>query len=373
MPAAMESVPIWMMVVGFLLVLGPLVTLHELGHYLVGRWCGVKADVFSVGFGGELAGYTDKKGTRWRLAAIPLGGYVQFAGDMNPSSQPSEEWAKLPDWEREQAFHSKKLWQRALIVAAGPVTNLLIGLVIFAAFAMAFGKPVTPPVVEAFGKKSSAETAGLEIGDRILSVDGEAVETFEELRLMILPYPGRTVDISLEREGQVQNIDVTIGTVEVQDSIGKRGRIGQLGVGSFSAEFVPAGLIESLVYGWDRCIELFGLIITGIGQIVTGERSVEELGGPLAIAGSSGERLSMGWLPFIEFIAFVSINLAFINLLPIPVLDGGHLAFYAAEAVRRKPASQRSQEWAFRTGLAFVLALMLFVTLIDIASLPVFR
>jgi regulator of sigma E protease len=362
-----------MMLLGFLLVLGPLVTVHELGHYLVGRVFGVKANVFSVGFGKELAGFTDQRGTRWRLSAIPLGGYVQFAGDMNPASQPTDEWLALPKEERERTFQAKKLWQRALIVFAGPATNLLIAILIFAGFAMAYGKPVTPPVIQAFSENSVAAEAGLELGDRIVAIDNSRIEDFEEVSNHVLPFPGKVIDITYERDGEVDTVAVRIADLEMADRFGNVSRIGRIGVGSFEREFETVGPFAALAYGSEASIDLIGMMITGIGQIVTGERSVKELGGPIKIAQYSGERLSLGPLPFIEFIAFISINLAFINLLPIPALDGGHLAFYAAEAIRRKPASARSQEWAFRTGMALVLALMLFVTINDIASLPLFN
>ena len=367
-----DHVPFWMMLVGFLLVLGPLVTLHELGHYLVGRLFGVKADVFSVGFGKELAGWTDRRGTRWRISALPLGGYVQFAGDMNPASQPSREWLALPDEERNRTFQAKKLWQRALIVFAGPATNLLVAILIFAGFAMAYGKPVTPPVIEVFSEDSPAQAAGLRLGDRIVAIDGSAIEDFEEVAPYVMPYPGRTVALTYERDGRIATLPVRIADLELEDGFGNSSRIGRIGVGSQERIFRRLGPVAALGYGTDASVEMIQMTLTGLGQIITGQRSVKELGGPIKIAQYSGERLSLGPLPFIEFIAFISLNLAFINMLPIPALDGGHLAFYAAEAIRRKPASRRSQEWAFRTGMAFVLALMIFVTINDIASLPIF-
>ena len=358
-----------MWIVGFLLVLGPLVTLHELGHYLVGRLFGVKADAFSVGFGKELAGYTDKRGTRWKLSALPLGGYVQFAGDMNPASQPSEDWLALPEAERARTFQAQPLWQRALIVAAGPVTNFLIAIAILASFNFAYGKEVTPPVVQYVAERSAAASAGVLAGDRIVALDGSPVETFEDLAKTVSLYPGGRFVLTVERDGRSIERPVVLGSVVKRDTFGNAYRVGQLGVGSTLRSSEPVGAGEAVTLAVSQTGDIVVMMVTGIRQIVTGERSVKELGGPLKIAKFSGEQLSLGWRQFVWFAAMISINLAFINLLPIPALDGGHLAFYAAEAVRRKPLGPRSQEWAFRTGIALVLALMLFVTINDVASL----
>ena len=375
----LESVPFWMWIAGFLLVLGPLVTVHELGHYLVGRWFGVKADAFSVGFGKELWGRTDRRGTRWKVSAIPLGGYVQFAGDMNPASQPSPEWLALPAHERAQTFQSKPLWQRALIVLAGPVTNLVVAVAIFAAFNFAYGKavpadPSEESVIAGFTEVSPAREAGFRIGDRIVAIDGEVMESYREVQRTIFVYPNKRIAVTVERAGKRVTIPVTTRSMEISDRFGNVSTIGLIGVEGNPTEprYEAVGPIEAVTLAVGQSVEIAQLMVTGIVQIVTGDRSVKELGGPVKIAKFSGEQLSLGWEQFVTFAALISLNLAFINLLPIPALDGGHLAFYAAEAIRRKPASPRSQEWAFRTGLAFVLALMLFVTINDIASLPIF-
>ena len=362
-----ESPPFWLYLVGFILMLGPLVVLHELGHYLVGRWFGVGAEAFSVGFGKEIAGYTDKRGTRWKLSMLPLGGYVQFKGDMNPASVPDPDHPAEPD-----AFQTKALWKKALIVAAGPVTNLLIAVLILFAFVMVAGKPVTPPVVADFSEDSPALAAGMQQGDRILSVDGDAVEDFMDVRGYVYAWPGRTIDVEVERDGRELTLPVTIAVEETEDRFGNRSTIGLIGIYSVPGERVEVGPIEGLGVAVGETYSIFDMMVTGIGQIIMGERSVKELGGPISMAKYSGEQLSLGWPEFTFFVALISLNLAFINLLPIPALDGGHLAFYAVEAIRRKPASARSQELAFRTGMAIVLALMLFVTIIDIAKLPIF-
>lgn len=374
------SIPFWLYLIGFPLLLGPLVTLHELGHYLVGRWFGVKAEAFSVGFGKELVGYTDKHGTRWKLSMLPLGGYVQFKGDMNPASIPDKDVIdQASPEEREGSFHHASLGKRALIVFAGPAMNILIALAIYASFFMVIGKPVAPDpeaqmTVAAFAEESTAKTAGLEVGDRIVAVGGEPLEDFRELQDAVFMFPGRTLDLTVERDGREMDFAVPVRSVETEDRFGNKSRIGMIGVqsGGQEMEFVRVGPIESIALAGTHTAKITEMMVTGIGQLFTGERSVKELGGPVTIGKYAGEQLSLGPLAFINFAALISLNLAFINLLPIPALDGGHLAFYAAEAVRRKPLGPRSTEVAYKAGVALVLALMIFVTFIDLAKLPIF-
>jgi len=367
-----ESPSLLVTLFAFLLVLGPLVMVHELGHYLVGRLFGVKVDAFSVGFGKELAGWTDRHGTRWKLSALPLGGYVQFAGDWNAVSMPDAAMAGMNDAERAQTFHGKQLWQRGLIVLAGPLTNLLFAVAIFAAFNLAYGKIVASSEIAGFSENSAAQAAGLEIGDRIVALDGNRISSFTEIPEHVVPYAGKLVTIAVERDGRVLKVPVRIGLDIERDEFGNESRIGRLGISAGKVELEPVGPVAAVALGAEQSIGVMRMMVTGIGQIFAGERSVRELGGPIKIAKYSGEQFSLGWPQFVGFAALISINLAFINLLPIPGLDGGHLAFYAAEAVRRRPLDIRSQEWALRTGLALVLALMLFVTINDLASLPVF-
>jgi regulator of sigma E protease len=360
---------ILMMVAAFLLLLGPLVVVHELGHYLVARWCGVRAEAFSIGFGTELAGWTDRRGTRWKLSALPLGGYVKFAGDMNAASMPDTvaSVAPTPDM-----FQAHPLWQRALIVAAGPLTNLLCAIAIFSGFNMVYGTVVAPPEVAVLESGSPAQRAGIQVGDRILAVDGHAVDNFADIPSRIVPYPDQRIVLDIRRDGRTISVPIQVASFVQKDEFGNEARIGRIGVGPVRPHLERVGPIEAVRLGTQQTFGVMRMIATGLGQLFTGERSVKELGGPLTIARFSGEQLSLGWPEFIGFAALISINLAFINLLPIPTLDGGHLAFYAAEAVRRKPLALRSQEWAFRTGLAFVLALMLIVTINDLAKLSIF-
>lgn len=375
-----ESPPFWMYILGFLLLLGPLITLHELGHYLVGRWCGVKADVFSIGFGKEVAGFTDNRGTRWRLSVLPLGGYVQFKGDMNPASIPDNEAiAAADEAEREGSFHHASLGKRALIVAAGPVANILVTLAIFAGFFMAIGYPVAKDAdqqltVAAFPEDSPAKKAGLQIGDRIVAIEGKKVEKLMDVQQAVMAYPDQVLAVQVERDGNPLDFSVRTMSMEVEDRFGNASRIGLIGIQAAEAEvaYEPQGPITAMGLALEESGRMAVMMVTGVKQIITGQRSVDELGGPIKIAKYSGEQLSLGWLSFVNFAALISLNLAFINLLPIPGLDGGHLAFYAAEAVRRKPVGPRGMEWAYRTGMALVLMLMLFVTFNDLVSLSPF-
>lgn len=375
------NLPLWIYyVLGFPLLLGPLVTIHELGHYLVGRWFGVHAEAFSVGFGREIWGFTDKRGTRWKLSALPLGGYVQFKGDMNPASIPDPDAAaQASAEERAGSFHHAALWKRALIVFAGPATNILLTLAIFAGFFTLYGKPVPGDAAEQltvaeFAEISPARAAGIEVGDRIVAIEGERMEDFREVQDSIMLYPGRTLDVTVERDGAERIFEVPVRSVEMEDRFGNVSKVGLIGIasGAASFNFEPQGPIAALGLAVDHSLGIVDMMVTGIGQIFTGERSVQELGGPVKIAKFSGEQLSLGAMAFINFAALISLNLAFINLLPIPALDGGHLAFYAAEAVRRKPVGPRGTEVAYRAGVALVLMLMVFVTINDLVSLPIF-
>ena len=375
------NLPLWLYyVIGFPLLLGPLVTIHELGHYLVGRWFGVHAEAFSIGFGKEIWGFTDRRGTRWKLSVLPLGGYVQFKGDMTPASIPDPQAARHASAEERQgSFHHAALWKRALIVFAGPATNILLTLAIFAGFFAFYGKPVPADAeqqlaVAEFAEVSPAREAGIEVGDRIVAVEGERMEDFRDVQDSIMLYPGRTLDITVDRGGAERTFAVPVRSVEMEDRFGNVSKVGLIGIasGASAFEFEPQGVIASLGLAVDHSIGIVDMMVTGIGQIFTGERSVQELGGPVKIAKFSGEQLSLGGMAFINFVALISLNLAFINLLPIPALDGGHLAFYAAEAIRRKPVGPRGTEVAYRAGVALVLMLMVFVTINDLVHLPVF-
>lgn len=368
-----ESPGILLTILAFALVIGPLVFLHELGHYLAGRRFGVKAEEFSIGFGREVAGFTDKRGTRWKFGWLPLGGYVKFAGDMNPASQPSPEWLSLPAAERAQTFQSKPLWQRAIIVAAGPMTNFIIAIVILAGFAVFYGQNTTPAVIGTVVQGSAAASAGLQPGDRITSLGGRAVEGFADMPMYTAMRPGEVVQVGYERAGLSLNTQATIGVQQFKDRFGNVTRRGVLGIGPGQQVFTPVPLWKAPIVGVERTGEIIAMTVEGLGKIITGRIPVSELGGPLKIAQVSGESFALGPVSVVGLIALISINLGFINLLPVPVLDGGHLLFYAVEAVRRRPVEPQVMEWAFRGGMMAILALMMLVTFNDLGAFGLWR
>lgn len=360
-------------ILAFVLVIGPLVFIHELGHYFVGRWFGVHAEAFSIGFGREILGWSDRRGTRWKVGWMPLGGYVRFAGDMSPASEPTEEWKALPAEERARTFQAKPVWQRALIVLAGPVTNFVFALIVLAGFALAYGQSQTPPVVAYVLPGSAAEGAGLTAGDRIEAIDGRRMETFDDIPQFVLYRPEETVSVEIVRDGATRVLTFRTGVRIEKDRFGNEYRLGMLGIGQPKSVIVPVSPAQAPVVAVERTGVILRTMVETLGQVLTGRRSVKELGGPLKIAQVSGEQVSRGLEYYIGFIALISINLGFINLLPVPMLDGGHLLFYAIEAVRRKPVGAAAQEWAFRSGLLVLLTLMIFVTFNDLSSFKVWE
>ncbi|MCE7798331.1 RIP metalloprotease RseP [Sphingobium sufflavum] len=368
-----ESPGLLLTLLSFAAVIGPLVFVHEMGHYLMARLFGIHAETFSMGFGKEIAHWHDKRGTRWRLAALPLGGYVKFAGDMNAASQSDPEWLALPAEERARTFQSKPVWQRALVVLAGPLTNFLFAILILAGFAMAYGENVTSAEVGGVRPDGAAAAAGVLTGDRIIAIDGAAIDRFEQLSRAVVGRPGETIALTVERRGRPLALGVTIGTRIERDRFGNAYRFGQLGVTSRRTEVRPVSPLAAPVIAVRQVGAIVTMMVDGLGQVITGRRSVDELGGPLKIAQISGEQAARGPADFIFFIALISINLGFINLLPIPMLDGGHLLFQGIEALQRKPVSPRIQELAYRSGLALLLAVMVMVTFNDLTSFGLWK
>ncbi|MBX3562071.1 MAG: RIP metalloprotease RseP [Sphingomonas sp.] len=368
----MNSPGIFFTIIAFLLVIGPLIFIHELGHYFAGRWFGVKAEAFSIGFGREVTGWTDRRGTRWKVGWLPLGGYVRFKGDMNPASQPSSEWLALSAEERAETFQAKALWQRFIIVAAGPAINFLFAILVYIALFASYGQPQTPPIIAVVQQGSAAAAAGLEPGDRVLAIEGRSIRRFEDIASYVSIRPGQPMAIDYERNGDRRSLTATPQSLEVEDRFGNRARIGRLGIGPGGVEVAALAPHEAVFAAFRQTGDTVKMMVVTLGQLIRGQRSLDEMGGPLKIAQFSGQQASLGWLDFVLFMSLISINLGFINLLPIPLLDGGHLLFYMIEGVRRKPLKPEAQEWAFRTGLAVLLALMIFVTFNDLASFGLF-
>lgn len=353
----------------FLVVLTPLVFVHEFGHYWFARRFGVKVEVFSVGFGRELFGYTDKAGTRWKFSLIPFGGYVKMFGQSDLG--PDEDGAALTPEERDVAFSSKKLSQKAMIVAAGPIANLILALGIFTILFATAGQPFTPATVSQVVAGSAAEDAGLQPGDTFTEVAGRSIERFEEVQQLIRLHPGIPVDITVDREGQSVDLVATPAVRILPDGLGDEARLGVLGVQGLERAYERHSIPVAAWQSVRETVRLVSVTVTAIGQMFGGERSAKELGGPVRIAQMSDSAADAGIITLVIFAAFLSINLGLINLLPIPLLDGGHLLFYAYEAVVRRPPGRWAQEFGLKIGLVFVLGLMLFATFNDIARLPV--
>lgn len=352
----------------FALVIGVLVFVHEYGHYGMARLFGIKVDTFAVGFGREILGWTDRNGTRWKLGWLPLGGYAKFAGDMNAASQPDPELDRLPEAEKADLFQFRPLYQRALVVAAGPMINFAFAILLFAAFFMTYGQQYTPPVAGEVRAGTPAAMAGIKPGDRFVSLDGQEVDRFEDMMRIISINPGQPVVIVMERGSQTLEKTVTPKIIDEQDRFGNSYTRGMLGISSGAPVTERHGPISALGFAVQETWSTVKMMAATMVQVVTGRRAIDELGGPIKIAQFSGQSASLGLPALIGFIALVSINLGFINLLPIPMLDGGHLFLYALEGIRRRPLNPKVQEWAFMSGFALLMSLMLFLTWNDLAS-----
>ena len=350
----------------FLFVLTVLVFVHELGHYLVARWNGVRVEVFSIGFGPELFGWTDRARTRWKFSAIPLGGYVKMFGDLNAASMPDSAVAEMSPEDRAVAFPTKRLSQRAWIVAAGPLANFLFAILLFAGLYVFVGQPFTPPVVGSVQEGSAAEAAGLQDGDVFLRIDGQSIDRFEDIQRIVRIAADQPLDVVVLRGDNEVSVVATPRLETFTDNFGNEHQVGLLGIQGGAPEFVKRDPATSIWLASKETVSLIGSIFQAVGQIIIGTREAEELGGPLRIAEISGQAAEMGVLAIVQFMAVISINLGLINLFPIPILDGGHLLFYAYEAVRGRPLGERAQEYGFRIGLALVLGLMVFVTWNDL-------
>lgn len=360
--------------VPFLFVLTIVVFFHELGHFLVARWCGVRVLVFSIGFGPELFGFNDRHGTRWKLAAIPLGGYVKFFGDENAASVPDHDAAAaMTPAERAESFYYKPVWQRAAIVAAGPIANFLLAIFIFAAVFTFHGKQITSARVDSVQPASAAAEAGFQPGDLILAIDGRPIESFSDMQRIVSSRAGQKLEVVVERGGVRQTLQAVPALKEVKDNFGNVHRIGVLGI---SRSMAPDDIrvqkvdpLKAIAMGAEETWFVIERTMSYIGGVVAGRESADQLGGPIRIAQVSGQVATAGFIALMHLAAVLSVSIGLLNLFPIPLLDGGHLLFYAIEALRGRPLSERAQEVGFRIGLAIVLMLMVFATYNDIAGI----
>lgn len=345
-------------------ILAALIFFHELGHYLVARWCGVTVETFSIGFGREITGWTDRAGTRWRIAWIPIGGYVKFAGDQNAASAPDH---AAMDSEDPGNFHNKPLWQRAAVVFAGPAANFLLAIAIFAVLFVSLGQPHTPARVDRVIEGGAAAVAGVQPNDLIVEAGGESVDGFGDLKRIVAINLDREITLVVERDGQLIELTMRPEVVEQDDGFGRMSRMGQIGVVRVSQqEFRDMGPLSAVALAVERVWDTTGATLTALGDMITGQRSISELRGPAGIAHLAGEVAQFGFVSLVNFAAFISISLGLINLFPIPMLDGGHLLFYAVEAVRGKPLGEAAQEIGYRIGLGLVVTLMVVATFNDV-------
>ncbi len=361
-------------IVPFLIVLTLIVFVHEMGHYLAGRWSGIGVTAFSVGFGPELIGFTDRHGTRWKLSAIPLGGYVKFLGDDDPASIPDyDAVSALPEDVRKRTFLGAALWKRAVTVAAGPIANFILAIAIFAVMFSIYGRQVADPVVAEVRPGSAAEAAGVRPGDLLVALDGEPVATFDDVRRSVSVRPELRIVVTVRRDGADIDLPMVPERSEITDQFGNKIELGLIGIvtnqetGNFRiVEYGPVEAVgQATLQSWH--------IVTGtfdyLSNLLTGRMKADQLGGPIRVAQASGQMATLGVAALLQLAAVLSVSIGLLNLMPVPVLDGGHLMFYAVEAVRGRPVGPGAQEIAFRIGMALVLMLMVFATWNDISML----
>jgi regulator of sigma E protease len=361
-------------VVPFLFVLTIVVFFHELGHFLMARLCGIKVLVFSIGFGPEIAGFNDRYGTRWKISAVPLGGYVKFFGDDNAASVPDQAAAaSMSNADRKDSFMFQPVRSRAAVVAAGPIANFVLAIAIFAAIFMTVGKQTTSARVDTVQPASAAEAAGFKPGDLVTAINGEKIDSFSDMQRIVSISAGETLSIDVDRGGAPVTLKATPQLKELKDNFGNVHRLGVLGIsrsmspGDIKTE--KAGPLRAVVMGAQETWFVVDRTLAYIGGVFVGREAADQLGGPIRIAQVSGQVATAGFTALIHLTAVLSVSIGLLNLFPIPLLDGGHLLFYAIETIRGRPLSERAQEVGFRIGLAVVVMLMIFATFNDILRL----
>jgi len=358
-------------VVPFLFVLTIVVFFHELGHFLMARWCGIKVLTFSIGFGPEIVGFNDRYGTRWKISAVPLGGYVKFFGDENAASVPDHAAAAaMTEAEKKDSFVFQPVRSRAAVVAAGPIANFVLAIAIFAIIFMTVGKQTTSARVDTVQPGSAAQAAGFQPGDLVLTINGEKIESFSDMQRIVSVSAGEPLSIEVERG----NAQITLKAVpqlkELKDNFGNAHRLGVLGISRSMApgdiKTEKAGPMRAIVMGAQETWFVVDRTLSYISGVFTGREAADQLGGPIRIAQVSGQVATAGFAALFHLTAVLSVSIGLLNLFPIPLLDGGHLLFYVIETIRGRPLSERAQELGFRIGLAIVLMLMIFATFNDI-------
>ena len=357
----------------FLFVLVIVIFIHEFGHYIIGRWCGIRVQAFALGFGPELIGFTDSHGTRWKICAVPLGGYVKFFGDSGAASTPDGSALRaMTAEEKAVSFHYQPVWKRAAVVAAGPVANFILAIVVFAAMSYAYGRQIIAPRVDQVIESSAAAKAGMRNNDLVLSIDGQPIESFSDMQRVISTSPGKTLTLVVERAGKEVTLTATPELKVIDTPFGKQ-RLGMLGIQASrdpaDVKFQTLGLGASLKSAVQETWFIVERTGAYVGGLFAGTESADQLSGPIRIAQVSGQVATAGIVALLNLAAILSVSIGLINLVPVPLLDGGHLLFYAFEAARGRPLSERTQEFGFRVGLALVLMLMLFTTFNDVVHL----
>lgn len=350
----------------FVIVLGVLVFVHELGHYLVARWCGVKIEAFSIGFGRAIVKWTDKVGTVWKIGWIPLGGYVKMHGQERPQDVSDEVRAT---WVAGRTFHEKTVGRRAMVVAAGPIANFLLAIVLFAGLFAVSGRPIALTEVGEVVADSAAASAGIKAGDQITQIDDTKTTRFDQVQRIVSTHAGVPLAVHIKRGDQEQVLTVTPAATPGANGVST----GILGIRGGKTGFEPVSPLAAIPAGIEQTWTVSVQTLDGVWQMITARRGTEDLGGPLRIAQLSGQVAELGVPSLISFIAVLSVNLGLINLFPIPILDGGHLLFYFFEAMRGRPLSTRALEYGFRAGFAVLIALFVFATWNDLSHLGIFR
>lgn len=353
-------------ILSFIFIISVIVFIHEFGHYYIARICGVKIEQFSIGFGKEIFGFNDKNKTRWKFCAIPFGGYVKMFGDKDPTSLADPKIKKLTKKEREQSFYFQNVYKRIAIVLAGPLANFILAIFLLTIIFKINGIQTTLPIASQIIKESPAEKYGILPNDKITKINNKKINSFEDIKRYVAINGHQELTFTVNRDNKIINIDINPELKKQKDLFNDEVELFYIGIKSEQTSIIKLNIFSSFVRAFAKTYELSANILTTLSHLVTGQRNLKELGGPIKIAQYSGKSVNMGFMMTIYFIAIISINLGVINLLPIPTLDGGHLFFYIIEVIRGKAMSDKIQEYSFKFGISFVITLMIFTIFNDI-------